>query len=79
MKAGIRTLSGMILRSAEISRLENISTAVVESPMPRPLMADVVVARVGHIPNIRMKVGFSLIIPLYKRSTHLFMNAHLLV
>ena len=60
-------------------QLENISTAVVERPIPSPLMADVVVARVGHIPNIRMKVGFSLIIPLYRRSVHLFMNPHLLV
>ena len=79
MKAGIRTRSGMIFLRREMIRLENISTAVVERPIPSPLMADVVVARVGHIPNIRMKVGFSLIIPLYRRSVHLFMNPHLLV
>ena len=79
MKAGIRTRSGMIFLKREMIRLENISTAVVERPIPSPLMADVVVARVGHIPNIRMKVGFSLIIPLYRRSVHLFMNPHLLV
>ena len=39
-------------------------TTVVESPIPAPLIADVVTARVGHIPKIRTKVGFSLIIPL---------------
>ena len=73
MYAGIRTRSGIIFLSAEISRLEKIKTAVVVSPIPRPLMAVVVVARVGHIPNIRTKVGFSLMIPLYKRSIYLFM------
>ena len=41
---------------------------VVVSPIPIPLMADVVIASVGHIPSISTKVGFSLMIPLYKRS-----------
>ena len=77
--AGIRTRSGIIFRNAEINKLEKTRTAVVDSPMPTPLMAVVVTARVGHIPSIRTKVGFSLIIPLYKRSTHLFMTSYLLL
>ena len=43
--------------------LENINTAVVESPIPAPLIADVVTANVGHIPNRSTNVGFSLTIP----------------
>ena len=64
MYPGIRTLSGIKLRRIEIIILENINTTVVESPIPAPLIADVVTASVGHIPKIRTKVGFSLIIPL---------------
>ena len=43
-------------------------TAVV-SPIPSPFIAEVVTASVGHIPSISTKVGFPLIIPLYRRST----------
>ena len=74
MNAGIRTLSGITLRSSEINTLDNTSTAVVVSPMPNPLMADVVTARVGHIPNIITNVGFSVMIPFFNRSTHVFMG-----
>ena len=42
------------------------------SPIPIPFMAAVVTARVGHIPKTSTKVGFSLMIPLYKRSTGVF-------
>jgi hypothetical protein len=49
---------------AEIVMLERMSTAIVANPMLMPLMAEVVVAKVGHIPNNRTKVGFSLKIPL---------------
>ena len=52
MYPGIRTLSGIKLRRIEIIILENINTTVVESPIPAPLIADVVTARVGHIPKI---------------------------
>ena len=38
---------------------------------------DDVTASVGHIPSISTKVGFSLMIPLYKRSTYLFISWHL--
>jgi tetrahydromethanopterin S-methyltransferase subunit E len=47
-----------------MKRLESIRTAVVESPIPIPLIADVVTASVGHIPSVKTRVGFSLIIPL---------------
>ena len=52
MCPGIRTRSGMTFLNAEMIMLENINTAVVESPIPAPLIADVVTANVGHIPNI---------------------------
>ncbi len=61
---GILTLSGINLRNADISRFANARTTVVESPMPIPLAADVVTARVGHIPSIMINVGFSFITPL---------------
>ena len=63
MYDGIRTLSGIRFFSADITVLEQIRTKVVANPMPRPLMAEVVVPNVGHIPNINTKVGFSLISP----------------
>ncbi len=43
--------------------MENTKTSVVDKPMPKPLMAEVVTASVGHIPKRSTKVGFSLIIP----------------
>ena len=63
MNAGIRTLSGITFLSNDINALESIRTAVVVSPMPSPFMAEDVTARVGHIPSIITKVGFSVIIP----------------
>jgi len=48
----------------EIKRFEKINTTVVESPIPIPLIADVVTASVGHIPSIITKVGFSFTRPL---------------
>ena len=71
-------IEAITLRNSEIKRLENTSTTRVESPMPSPLIAEDVTASVGHIPSIRTKVGFSLITPLYKRSTYLFITEHLL-
>jgi len=78
MNAGILTESGITLRNIEINIFDSTSTTVVDSPIPKPLIADVVTARVGHIPNIRTKVGFSLIRPLYTLSVHLFMTNYLL-
>ena len=46
MNAGILTESGMILRSMEINILERTSTTVVESPIPTPLIADVVTGKI---------------------------------
>lgn len=40
--------------------------------LPSPLIADVVTARVGHIPSISTKVGFSFTSPLISRSHILF-------
>ena len=77
MKAGILTPFGIIFLNKDISKLEHTSTTVVESPIPKPFIAPDVTASVGHIPSINTNVGFSLIIPLYKRSTYLFINWHL--
>ena len=64
MNAGILTESGIIFLSMEISILDMIRTAVVESPIPIPLVAEVVTASVGHIPSMRTNVGFSFTSPL---------------
>jgi hypothetical protein len=42
---------------------DSISTNAVANPIDIPLIADEVVARVGHIPKTSTKVGFSLNIP----------------
>jgi hypothetical protein len=64
MYEGMRTLSGITGAISEIAIFESMRTNIVASPMLIPLMADVVVAKVGHIPRRRTKVGFSLIKPL---------------
>ena len=73
MKAGMRTLLGISPRSREMRRLLNARTTSVVSPIPRPFMAEVVTASVGHMPSISTKVGFSFTIPLYNLSPALFM------
>lgn len=72
INAGIRTLSGIKFLRREIIKLDAARITVVVSPIPIPLVADVVIASVGHIPSISTKVGFSLMIPLYKRSAGVF-------
>ena len=53
----------MIEATAEMSILESTSTNVVASPIPTPLIAEVVVPKVGHIPKTKEKVGLSLMKP----------------
>ena len=64
MNPGIRTRSGMMWRSMEITMLENTSTNVVARPMPTPEDAAVEMASVGHMPSTRRNVGFSFKRPL---------------
>ena len=65
MKTGMRTLSGVTLFRQEITKLVQMSTAIVARPIAIPLEALVVVASVGHMPSIRTNVGFSLTIPFF--------------
>ena len=74
---GILTLSGITFLSADIMKLLSTRIHVVVSPIPAPLIADEVTASVGHIPSIWTNVGFSLTIPLYKRSVHFPIICHL--
>ena len=64
MNAGILTLSGITFLRSDMKRLLRVSTAAVVSPIPSPLTAEVVTARVGHMPSVRTSVGFSLMMPL---------------
>ena len=64
IKAGMRTLSGMTLRSREITALEHTSTKVVAAPMPMALEAAVVTANVAQQPSTSRSTGFSLMMPL---------------
>ena len=63
MYAGIRTLSGIILRHAEITKLEQIRTTVAAAPIPKALIALVLTAKVGQVPSTKRKTGFSFKIP----------------
>ena len=67
MYAGMRTLSGMKRAMALMAIFERMSTNIVARPILMPLMAEVVVARVGHIPSRSTKVGFSFTRPLVMR------------
>ncbi len=60
----MRTMSGVRFLMRDMAMLEQMSTNIVAKPIDIPLMADVVVASVGHIPRRRTKVGFSLMMPL---------------
>ncbi len=51
------------LRTSEITTLLPNSTNVVASPMPNEFLALLDTARVGHIPSIRIKTGFSFQMP----------------
>ena len=64
MKDGIRILSGMILVTNEMTKLDITKTKAVANPIPIPLMAEVVTPKVGHIPSSKAKVGFSRNMPL---------------
>ena len=70
------TLSGTKGAMAEITMLDRTSTNKVARPMLSPLMADVVVASVGHIPRRRTNVGFSLKKPLVKMSSFLLLMVY---
>jgi len=72
INAGILTLSGITFLSKAIIAFDAVKTTMVVIPIPKPFCNDDVTASVGHIPNIRTNVGFSFIIPLYRRSKHLF-------
>ena len=61
---GMRTLSGTRFFIVDITKLLHISTNIVANPIDIPLVADVVVASVGHIPRRSTNVGFSLTMPL---------------
>ena len=50
INAGILILAGINFLINDITMLEQIKTAVVESPIPNPFIADVVTPKVGHIP-----------------------------
>ena len=63
MNAAMRILSGIILRIAEITILEQMRTTVAAAPMPIAFCREVVVASVGQRPIVCMKTGLSRITP----------------
>ena len=63
MKQAIRTSLGMILRSSAMKMLERVRMIRTDTPMPRPLKNDVVMAMVEHIPSSCTSTGFWVIRP----------------
>jgi hypothetical protein len=61
--AGMRTLSGINDFTSDTTRFDMTKTKVVAKPMPMALLAEVVVPRVGHMPSMITKMGFSVRIP----------------
>jgi hypothetical protein len=55
MKTGIRTSCVMRLRNTATSRLDAAITTAVARPMPKPLVALVVIAIAGHMPSSMLK------------------------
>ena len=66
MKIGMRIEVGINLRSKETTRLEPIITNDAAAPIPKPSLAVIEVAKVGQRPIIRIKVGFSKMMPRVK-------------
>src|SRR6056297_3265451 len=66
IKLAILTWSGMTFLSADIAKPEAMRTKVVARPIDRPLIKEVVTARVGHIPRTWTNTGFSFQMPLTK-------------
>ena len=76
--AGSLTVSGITFLRSEITIFEHTSTNVVESPIPTPFAAIVVMASVGHIPSSITMFGFSFISPLVN-SFRLLIRLYLLI
>ena len=62
MKHGMRTLSGMKFLTKEMKMFERTSTKVVARPIDMPLMALVVVAKVGQQPTAALDVKYKALI-----------------
>ena len=76
--AGSLTVSGITFLRSEITIFEHTSTNVVESPIPTPFAAIVVMASVGHIPRSITIFGFSFMSPLVN-SFQLLIRLYLLI
>ena len=63
MYAGIRTLSGITLRSADIAMLEQIRTIAAAIPILSASDTEAVTARVGQVPRTSTNTGFYLMKP----------------
>ena len=68
MNAGILTLLGICFFIKDTTMFDMRSTKRVAIPIPKPLKADEVTPKAGHIPNNMTKTGLSLIIPFKKFS-----------
>lgn len=63
MNMGILKLVGIIFLKEEINKLESIKTKVAAIPIPSPLYAEVVTARVGQSPIARTSIKLFLTMP----------------
>ena len=64
-------MSGIIFLRREITTLEQIRTIIAARPIDAAWNTDLVVARVGPVPRMRMRTGFSVMIP--RRSIESFL------
>ena len=74
MYTGILILRGTIPAMQLMTKLLPVRTKVVASPIPAPLVAEVVSASVGQVPNSRTSTGFSFQIPLQNVSMSFFIS-----
>jgi hypothetical protein len=64
VKVAILTSGGISFLIEEITIPEHIRTKVTAAPIESPFMAELVMARVGHIPRSRTRAGFCFHMPL---------------
>ena len=60
MKQAMRTFLGMMPRTMEMSMLDSTRTKMTAAPMPSPLLAELVTAKVGQRPSTSRKGGRSM-------------------
>jgi len=68
----MRTMAGMKFLQSEMTQLDKSRVKAVATPMPSAFSSEVVTPKVGHMPSIMTKTGFSRTMPRVRLERLLF-------